>query len=92
MVPVLVPPERLNTTVDPPAVRLLLLESRAVKVRVILAPELTVAEDTLTKELAKLIAPGVTVTVGKVEVTETPPMVPVMVVADPAVTPVKLAV
>ncbi len=92
MVPVEVPPEWLKATTDPPVVRLLLLASRPCKVRVMLDPEFTVAEETETKELAKLMAPGVTVTLGNVEVMETPPMVPVMVVAVPATTPVKLAV
>lgn len=69
----------------------MLLASREVKVRVTVLPEATVLEDTLTVELAVLMRPDVTAMVGKVEVILVPPMVPVMVVAVPAITPVKVA-
>lgn len=91
IVPVDVPPVDVKATVDPPVDNKLLLESRAVKVRVTVEPEFTVPADTLTVEFARLMGPAVTVTVGRVLVTETPPMVPVMVVAVPATTPVKVA-
>lgn len=69
-----------------------MFESLACSVRVTVDPELTVALETVTVELAKLMGPEMTVTVGRVLVTATPPMVPVIVVAVPLTTPVKLAV
>lgn len=91
MVPVEVPPLRLNTTVAPPVVRLFPAASRACKVRVTVLPDCTVAEETETMDVAELIAPGVTVMVGMVVVTGVPPMVAAMVVAVPATRPVKVA-
>lgn len=91
MVPVDVPPLRLNTTVAPPVVRLFPDASLACKVRVTVEPEFTVAEDTLIKEVLAEMPPGLTVTVGMVVVTGDPPMVAPIVVALPATRPVKVA-
>ena len=89
--PVEVPPEFVKTTVEPPEVKLFPAASRPCKVRVMLAPELTVELDTLTTDCASEITPGVTVTVGSVDVIATPPMVPVIVVDVPLTIPVKVA-
>jgi hypothetical protein len=93
-VPVLVPPEAENTTVDPPVLRLLPAASLACSVSVTALPDATVPLDTLTTDpvAAVEIAPGVTVTVGSVVVTATPPIVAPIVLALPAKTPVKIAV
>lgn len=90
--PVLVPPLRVNTTVDPPAVKWFPLASMACKVSVEAEPELIVAEETLTNDCDNDRAPGFTVTVGKVEVTDEALIVALMVVDVPAVIPVKVAV
>lgn len=92
MLPVEVPPAWEKTTTDPPVERMLLFESRPCKVKVMLDPELTVVDETLNSELAIEIVPGVTVTLGNADVIFTPPIVPLMVVAVPARTPVKVAV
>ncbi len=55
-------------------------------------PETIVEDDTVIGERASEIAPGLTVIVGSVLVTALPPTVPVIVVADPEVFPVKVAV
>ena len=91
-VPVLEPPVRPNTTLKPVVERLLPAASRARSVTVTVLPEDTVPEDTVTREFAADRLPGFTVTLGKVDVTETPPMVPPIVVAVPATTPVNVAV
>ena len=91
MLPVEVPPDLVNTTVDPPVVKLFPAASLAVSVNVIPAPDCTVLVETLTKEVAGLMAPALTVTVGEAVVTDTPPMVAKIEVAVPAVTPVKTA-
>ena len=92
MVPVLVPPEAVKTTVAPPAVRLFPAASLAWSVSVTLLPEATVPLETLTVDVATDAGPGVTVTVGRVDVTAEPPMVAPTVVAVPATTPVNVAV
>ena len=56
------------------------------------APGDTVGADTVTVELVRDGRPGVTVTVGRAEVTASPPIVAPMLVAVPAVWPVKGAV
>jgi hypothetical protein len=91
-VPVLVPPEAVNTTVDPPVLRLLPAASFACSVSVTALPDATVPLDTLTTDpvAAVEIAPTVTWTVGSVLVTATPPIVAPMVFAVPAVNPVKV--
>ena len=61
MVPVLVPPLDVNTTVAPPAVRLLPNWSLAWSVSVAPAPEATVALETVTTDRAVEIAPAVAV-------------------------------
>ena len=56
------------------------------------AADETVPAETLIVVLVALTAPGVTVIVGSSELIETPPMVPVIVVAVPEATPVNVAV
>ena len=92
IVPLLVPPLRLNTTVAPPAGRLLPLASLVRSVSVRLLPEDTVALDTVTVDTASERLPGVTVIVGNELVIATPPTVAFTVVAVPAAMPVKVAV
>jgi hypothetical protein len=92
IVPVLVPPAAVNTTVDPPVLRSLPAASVACSVSVTALPDTTVGADTLTADRVVEIGPTVTWTVGSVVVTATPPIVAAMVVAVPATIPVKLAV
>jgi hypothetical protein len=92
IVPVLVPPAAVNTTVEPPLVRLLPAGSLACSVSVTALPEATDPLETLTTDWAVEIAPTVTVTVGSDVVTATPPIVAPMVVAVPATAPVNVAV
>jgi hypothetical protein len=94
IVPVLVPPDAKKTTVAPPAVRLFPAASFPCSVSVLVLPDATVPLDTLTTDpvAAVEIAPGVTVTVGSVDVTAAALMVAWIVVAVPARTPVKIAV
>jgi len=91
-VPLDPPPERLKLTAEPPVVRLFPEASLACKVTVEVAPAKITAGVTLTVDLAKLIDPAVTVTVGKAEVRAFPAIVAPILVAVPAKTPVKLAV
>ena len=90
--PLLVTPERLNVTDKPPEVRALPLESFALRVAVIAEPEDNVLAETLTRDWLRLTAPGWTVTVGSTLVTAFPPIVAVIVVAEPATRPVNVAV
>jgi hypothetical protein len=92
IVPVLVPPEAVNTTVSPPVVRLFPAASFACSVSVTALPAATAPADTLTTDWLVELALGITVTVGMVLVTATPPIVAPMVVALPATIPVKLPV
>src|SRR5438552_10867425 len=92
IVPVLVPPDRLNATVSPPVVRLFPAPSLAWSVSVAVAPDTTVPLDVVTVDVAVEAVPGVTVIVGRVELTALPPMVALIVVAVPAVPPVNVAV
>ena len=55
-------------------------------------PEAIVPIETETKDWENEAAPGVTVIVGRVEVTEEPPIVPLIVVAVPETAPVKVEV
>jgi hypothetical protein len=64
----------------------------AVRVRVTGDPDATVADETETRDCDNEIAPGVTVKVGRVDVTAEPPIFAPIVVAEPAVVPVKVAV
>jgi hypothetical protein len=89
---VLVPVPGENPTVSPPAGRLLPAASLARNVTVTELPEATVLFDTVTDEVEVETEPGVTVMVGAVDVTAAALIVAPMVVAVPAVTPVKLAV
>lgn len=92
MVPVLVPPLFVKTTVEPPVVKLFPAASFALNVRVTALPDVTVAEETDKVEVTAEMAPGLTVTVGSAVLTKVPPMVARMLVAVPLTTPVKLAV
>ncbi len=91
-VPVEVPPERVKATTAPPTIMEFPAASFADKVATIDDPEVTVFEDTLTKEVNPLGDPGLTVMVGKLEVTAVPPMVAEIFVGVPDTTPVKVAV
>ena len=92
-VPVETPPLRVNATLAPPVLRALPAASLAVRVTVVVDPELTVAEATVTTDAEAEMVPEVTVTVGKGElVTARPVTVAAIEVAVPAVTPVKVAV
>ena len=90
--PVLVPPDAVNATVSPPAVRLLPAASLARRVRIALPPEMMLAADTVTVDCVVVAAPGTTVIVGSAEVTATLLIVAPIVVAVPASTPVNVAV
>ncbi len=90
--PLLVPPETVNTTVAPPVVNALPAASRACSVTVTVPPEPIVSLDTETIDVAAEIAPGVTATVGFGVVTGAALIVAPIVVAAPAITPVNEAV
>ena len=92
IVPALVPPLRLNIMLAPPVVIGLLCASRADSVKVTVLPDETVMDATLTIDLVAEIIPGLTRMVGKLVATVTPVIVAEMVVGDPDITPVKLAV
>ena len=80
-------------TVNPPAERVLPAASRAVKVTVVEVPDAIESDDTATDDLATDTFPGVTVIVGLgVFVTAALSMVAFIVVALPAISPVKVAV
>src|SRR5437016_284052 len=81
--PVLVPPDAVNATVSPPAVRLLPAASLARRVRIALPPEMMLAADTVTVDCVVVAAPGTTVIVGSAEVTATLLIVAPIVVAVP---------
>jgi hypothetical protein len=87
-----VPPDFETTTVSPPLVSGFAFASFAVTVTVEVAPDWIEAALTETVDCASERAPGVTATVGSVEVTAEPPIVPLIVVAVPAVVPVNVAV
>ena len=90
--PVEVPPALANTIAEPPLVSAFPAASFAVRVNVTAEPLETVGFDTVSIEVAGEIAPGITVTVGAVEVMLEPPTLALIVVAVPDVTPVKFAV
>ena len=92
IVPVLVPPDRVNTTASPPVVRLFPVPSLACSVSVAVAPDATVLLEVVTVDVLSDAEPGVTVIVGRADVTALPPMVAPMVVALPAPVPVNVAV
>ena len=50
MVPLLSPPDRVNTTAEPPVSRRFPFASFVVRVRVVAEPEVTVAEETVTTD------------------------------------------
>src|SRR5437773_902257 len=85
IVPVLVPPDRVNTTVSPPAVRLFPAPSLACSVSVAVAPDTTVLLDVVKIGRASCREPGGTVIVGRADLTAMPPMAALMVVSVPAV-------
>ena len=76
IVPLLTPEpvERVNTTVSPPLVRLFPTESLACSRNVSLPPEAIEPAETDTIDWAVTAFPGMTVTVGGVEVTGLPPI------------------
>ena len=88
------PEDDVNTMVLPPEVIWLLLTSLAVSVSPTEDPDVKVAGDPVmvTAEFANDIVPGVTVIVGRVVVTGLPPIVALIVVAEPETTPVNIAV
>jgi hypothetical protein len=88
-VPVELPPKFVKATVSPPEGSAFPAASFAVSVAVMLEPEATVPAETVTSDWASETAPGVTVTVGSVEVIAEPPIVAFTVVAVPEVVPVK---
>ena len=90
-VPLLPPLPRPKPTVKPPLVCWFPAASLAVNVTVAVVPDTMLVEETDTMDWDRLTTPGVTVIVGKVEVTALPPMVAVMVRALPAVVPVNVA-
>ena len=91
--PVLEPPIP-TVTASPPAERSFPLASInwMVMDEVSTAPRLTAAGFGVIVDVAALAGPGVTVTVGNVDVTATVLIVALIVVAVPAVTPVNVAV
>ena len=91
-VPFETPPVRAKAIVEPPVEIEFPLGSFAVKVTVTPVPEARVALETVTRDCEREIDPGVTVTVGNVEVTAEPLTVALMVVAVPEAIPVKVAV
>ena len=91
-VPLQPPLPRPKAIVKPPLLSWLPAASLAVNVTVAVVPDTMLVEETDTMDWDRLTTPGVTVIVGKVEVTALPPMVAVMVRALPAVVPVKVAV
>ena len=90
MLPVEVPPLRVNTTVLPPTTRKLPAASFATTVKVIWLPLATFGLDTWTNDCEATAVPGVTVTVGSVVVTGVPETEAEIVAAVPETTPVKL--
>ena len=68
------------------------MASRAVRVRVMVEPEATVEDEDVIVDFAVDIAPGITVTDGLGEVTETALIVASISVDDPATSPSKVAV
>src|SRR5439155_802159 len=92
IVPVLVPPDRVNTTDRRPVGRLFPAASLACRVSVAVAPDTTVLLEVVTVDVLRDAEPGVTVIVGRADVTALPPMVAPMVVALPAPVPVNVAV
>ena len=91
MVPAEVPPIVPKTTVFPPEVNIFPFRSFAVKVSVMLEPDVTVLEETAMVDDETESAPAFTVTAGAEEIRLTPPMLPTILVAVPEVTPVKIA-
>ena len=90
-VPVLEPLVTLNETEAPPARRLFPNASFACSDTDVDAPEATFDAPTVTREFTVEIAPGVTVIVGSVLLTDEPPIVAPIVVAEPDVVPEKVA-
>ena len=85
--PVLVPPMLLIVTVEPPTRIELLKLSLACKVTDVVEPEATLELPTVSVDVAVEIAPGLTVICGCVLVMAEPPIVPLILVAEPEVVP-----
>ncbi len=92
MTPVLVPPERENTTTAPPPVRLLPDASLAWRRKTTMAPDAIVSRETDNTDVAGEAAPAVTVIEGRVDVTALAPIVAWTVTGVPALIAVKTAV
>src|ERR1041384_2573245 len=92
--PVLMPPplELVNATVAPPVVIRLPAASFACSVSVLVPPERIDPLETDTTDAAAEIGPGFTVIDGAAVLTGVAPIVAWIAVAEPAVTPVKIAV
>ena len=91
IVPVLDPPDLLNSIVALPPVIRFEFASLAVRVKVAFELDAMVAELTVTTDVAAEMAPGMTVTVGGVDVTGDPPIVAEIVVGLPEIMPVNMA-
>ena len=87
--PVDVPPPDPNTIAEPPLVNVLPAASFAVRVRVTPPPDGTVDAAAVITDVPAEMTPGRTVTVGRLDVIAALPTVAPIVVALPAVTPVK---
>ena len=88
----LVPLVTLKVIVAPPVSKLLPDASLAWNVNVVDEPDATLPAATETVEVVGEMVPGVTVIVGNVLDIVEPPIVAPIVVADPDVVPVKVAV
>ena len=91
-VPVLVPPDMLKAMLSPPVVTAFPAASRVVTRAVTVLPLATVEEVAETRLVASETGPGVTVIVGKGDVSALPLIVAPIVAAVPAVVPVNVPV
>ena len=89
-VPVLVPPDRLKTTVRPPVNKLFPAASFACNETTTCEPDTTLGLAALNNDCESEIGPTVTMSVGSALVIATPAMVALTRVPDPANTPVKV--
>ncbi len=92
IIPLDVPlPVSENTTVSPPVVRSFPFASLARSVMVVVDPDTTVDDDTVTIDWDRDTAPGTTMIIGNAEVTAFPLIVANTVLGVPAVVPVNKA-
>jgi hypothetical protein len=80
-----------NTTVAVPLVSSFPAASFVCSVTVVVLPDTNEFDNTLTEDCDKLITPGVTVTLGEVDVTGAP-LIVVVIGLLPAIVPVNVAV